>query len=85
MKKAILYILCLYNIYLYLDDILAILKIDFVPPTLDSLMYFDATMILVGGLVTGYLLLRQGDKKLGLAMIVLNMILTPWFIWRALP
>ncbi|QXV67176.1 hypothetical protein INP83_08850 [Mucilaginibacter sp. 21P] len=85
MKKSILYILCLYNIYLYLDDIFAILKIDIEPPTLDSLMYFDAAVVLFGGLVFGYLLRRQGDKKLGWVMTILNLVLTPWFIWRALP
>ncbi|PAW93548.1 hypothetical protein CKK33_08595 [Mucilaginibacter sp. MD40] len=85
MKKAILYILCLYNIYLYLDDIFALLNINIIPPTLDSLMYFDAAMVLFGGLVLGYLLRRRGDKKLGWAMMGLNLILTPWFIWRALP
>ncbi|OJW14991.1 hypothetical protein [Mucilaginibacter sp. 44-25] len=85
MKKASLYILCLYNIYLYLDDIFALLKIDIVPPTLDSLMYFDAAMVLFGGLLLGYLLRRQGDRKLGWAMTGLNLILTPLFIWRALP
>ncbi|WP_147321946.1 hypothetical protein [Mucilaginibacter conchicola] len=83
--RIILYILCLYDIYLYLDDIFALLKVDIVPPTAGGLMYFDAAMLLFGGLVLGYLLRRLGDKKLGLIMIILNVVLTPWFIWRALP
>ena len=87
-KKSILYILCLYDIYLYLPDIFDLFKMDIEPPTTDYLLYFDAAMLLLGGIVIGIMLMRTGgkfNKYLGVLMIVLNVVLTPWFIFRAIP
>ncbi|OOQ60164.1 hypothetical protein [Mucilaginibacter pedocola] len=86
--RIILYILCLYDIYLYLPDVLGMFNIRFYPPDPDVLTYFDAAMMLVGGLIIGLLLRRQEgrfNKVLGLAMILLNVVLTPWFLYKALP
>jgi len=80
-KKSILYILCLYDIYLYLPDIFDLFKLDIEPPTTDYLLYFDAAMLLLGGIVIGIMLMRTGGKfnrYLGVLMIVLNVVLTPW-------
>jgi hypothetical protein len=80
--------LCVYDMYLYLPDIFDVLKINIEPPTTDYLLYFDATMLLLGGVVTGVLLLTQSgkfNKTLGVIMITLNLTLTPLFIYRALP
>ncbi|GGH15942.1 hypothetical protein [Mucilaginibacter phyllosphaerae] len=92
MKKPlpsyILYILCLYDIYLYLPDLFDVLKLDIEPPTTDYLLYFDAAMLLSGGIVIGVLLIRTDgrfNKALGITMMLMNFILTPWFILRALP
>jgi len=87
-KKSILYLLCLYDIYLYLPDIFDLFKLDIEPPTTDYLLYFDATMLLIGGIVIGIMLMRTGgkfNKYLGVVMIVLNLVLTPLFIFRAIP
>ncbi|MCQ6958505.1 hypothetical protein [Mucilaginibacter aquariorum] len=87
-KKIILYLLCLYDVYLYLPDIFDLFKLDIEPPTTDYLLYFDATMLLIGGIVIGTMLMKTGgkfNKYLGVLMIVLNVVLTPWFIFRALP
>jgi hypothetical protein len=86
--KAILYILCLYDIYLYLPDVLGLFKINFYPPDPDILTYFDAAMLLIGGLTTGIMLIKLGgrfNKCLGIFMIVLNVVFTPLFLYRALP
>ena len=86
-KKIILYLLCLYDIYLYLPDIFDLFKLDIQPPTTDYLLYFDAAMLLVGGIVIGIMLIKTGGKfnqYLGVLMIVLNVVLTPWFIFRGL-
>jgi hypothetical protein len=88
MKKNILYILCLYDLYLYLPDIFDTFKLDIQPPTTDYLLYFDAAMLLAGGIVIGTLLMKTGskfNKALGITMILMNLVLTPWFIFRALP
>ena len=92
MKKPIfhylLYMLCLYDIYLYLPDIFDLFKLDIEPPTTDYLLYFDAAMLLIGGIVTGIMLIRTGGKfnrGLGLVMILMNVVLTPVFIFKALP
>lgn len=92
MKKPIfrylLYLLCLYDIYLYLPDIFDLFKLDIEPPTTDYLLYFDAAMLLIGGIVTGIMLIRTGGKfnrGLGLVMILMNVVLTPVFIFKALP
>jgi len=87
-KKIILYLLCLYDVYLYLPDIFDLFKSDIEPPTTDYLLYFDAAMLLIGGIVIGTMLMRAGGKFnrcLGVLMIVLNVVLTPWFIFRAIP
>ena len=91
MKKPvvvyILYILCLYDIYLYLPDIFDPFKLDIEPPTTDYLLYFDAAMLLAGGIVIGIVLIRAGgkfNKALGVVMILLNVVLTPLFIFKAL-
>jgi uncharacterized membrane protein HdeD (DUF308 family) len=86
--SIILYILCLYDIYLYLPDIFDLFKLDIEPPTTDYLLYFDAAMLLVGGIVTGIMLMRTGGKfnrVLGLVIILMNVVLTPLFIFKALP
>jgi len=92
MKKPIfhylLYMLCLYDIYLYLPDIFDLFKLDIEPPTTDYLLYFDAAMLLIGGIVTGIMLIKAGgkfNKALGIVMILMNVIFTPWFILRGLP
>jgi hypothetical protein len=92
MKKPvlhiILYILCLYDLYLYLPDIFDTFKLDIQPPTTDYLLYFDAAMLLAGGIVIGTMLVRthgRFNKALGVLMILMNIVLTPWFIFRALP
>ena len=80
-KKSILYILCLYDIYLYLPDIFDLFKLDIEPPTTDYLLYFDAAMLLLGGIVIGIMLMITGGKfnrYLGVLLIVLNVVLTPW-------
>ena len=87
-KKSILYILCLYDIYLYLPDIFDLFKMDIEPPTTDYLLYFDAAMLLLGGIVTGIMLMKtegKFNKYLGILMILLNVVLTPLFILKALP
>jgi hypothetical protein len=87
-KKIILYILCLYDIYLYLPDLFDLFKLDIEPPTTDYLLYFDAAMLLIGGIVIGIMLMRIGgkfNKYLGGLMILLNVVLTPLFILKALP
>jgi hypothetical protein len=87
-KKIILYLLCLYDIYLYLPDIFDLFKLDIEPPTTDYLLYFDAAMLLIGGIVIGIMLMRTGgkfNKYLGGLMILLNVVLTPLFILKALP
>ena len=87
-KKIILYILCLYDIYLYLPDIFDLFKLDIQPPTTDYLLYFDAAMLLIGGIVIGLILMKAGgkvNKYLGGLMILLNVVLTPLFILKALP
>jgi len=87
-KKIILYILCLYDIYLYLPDIFDLFKSDIEPPTTDYLLYFDAAMLLIGGIVTGIMLMKtegKFNKYLGILMILLNVVLTPLFILKALP
>ena len=86
--QAILYLLCLYDIYLYLPDALDLFKLNVDLPTIDALVYFDAAMLAFGGIVTGILLIKTGgkfNKYLGAVMIVANIILTPLFIWRAIP
>ncbi|MES2062812.1 MAG: hypothetical protein V4456_12880 [Bacteroidota bacterium] len=86
--RVILYILCLYDIYLYLPDLFDLFKLDIEPPTTDYLLYFDGAMLLVGGIVIGIMLMRTGDKfnkALGVAMILMNVVLTPLFIFKALP
>ena len=92
MKKPIfhylLYMLCLYDIYLYLPDIFDLFKLDIEPLTTDYLLYFDAAMLLIGGIVTGILLIKTGgnlNRILGVAMILMNAIFTPWFILKGLP
>jgi hypothetical protein len=87
-KKIILYVFCLYDIYLYLPDIFDLFKLDIQPPTTDYLLYFDAAMLLIGGIVIGIMLTKTGgklNKYLGVLMIVLNVVLTPLFILKALP
>jgi hypothetical protein len=87
-KKVILYLLCLYDMYLYLPDIFDLFKLDIEPPTTDYLLYFDATMLLIGGIVIGLILVKAGGKfnrYLGGLMILLNVVLTPLFILKALP
>jgi hypothetical protein len=87
-KKIILYLLCLYDIYLYLPDIFDLFKLDIEPPTTDYLLYFDAAMLLIGGIVIGIMLMKTGgkfNKYLGVLMILLNVVLTPLFILKALP
>lgn len=84
----ILYTLCLYDLYLYLPDLFDVFKLDIQPPTSDYLLYFDAAMLLVGGIVIGIMLIRLGDKidkAVGIGMILMNIIFTPWFILRGLP
>ena len=86
--KLIIYALCLYDIYLYLPDVLSLFKIDFYPPDPDVLTYFDAVMMLVGGIVLGVYLLKSGsrfNKYLGVLMLILNLVLTPLFLYKALP
>ncbi|RYU90094.1 hypothetical protein EWM62_11165 [Mucilaginibacter terrigena] len=86
--RYILYTLCLYDLYLYLPDLFDVLKINLEPPTSDYLLYFDAAMLLIGGVVTGIILTRTGgkfNKILGVVMIMMNVILTPWFIFKAIP
>ena len=86
--RYILYILCLYDIYLYLPDLFDLFKLDIEPPTTDYLLYFDAAMLLVGGIVIGTVLIRAGgkfNKVLGVVMILMNVVFTPWFILRGLP
>ncbi|WP_454801009.1 hypothetical protein [Mucilaginibacter phyllosphaerae] len=92
MKKPIfhylLYVLFLYDIYLYLPDIFDLFKLEIEPPTTDYLLYFDAAMLLIGGIVTGIMLIKAGgkfNKALGIVMILMNVIFTPWFILRGLP
>ena len=85
---GIIYILCLYDIYLYLPDTLGLFNIDFYPPDPDVLTYFDAAMMLFGGIVLGVFLLKAGgrlNKYLGILMLILNVVLTPWFLFKALP
>ncbi|MES2267230.1 MAG: hypothetical protein V4520_10740 [Bacteroidota bacterium] len=86
--RYILYTLCLYDLYLYLPDLFDLFKLDIQPPTTDYLLYFDAAMLLVGGIVIGIMLIRAGgkfNKALGIIMILMNIIFTPWFILRGLP
>ncbi|WP_222430961.1 hypothetical protein [Mucilaginibacter pallidiroseus] len=88
LTAILLYLLCLYDFYLYLPDILDLFHVDFFAPDPGVLIYFDAAMLLFGGLVLGLLLRRQPgkfNKYLGALMILSNLILTPLFIWRALP
>jgi Ca2+/Na+ antiporter len=87
-KKIILYILCLYDIYLYLPDLFDLFKLDIEPPTTDYLLYFDAAMLLIGGIVIGIMLMKTDGKfnrYLGVLMILLNVVLTSLFILKALP
>ena len=84
----LLYLLCLYDFYLYLPDMLGLIQVDFFAPDPGVLIYFDAAMLLFGGLILGLLLRRQTgkfNKYLGVFMVLSNLILTPLFIWRALP
>ncbi|AMR31904.1 hypothetical protein A0256_10955 [Mucilaginibacter sp. PAMC 26640] len=84
----ILYVLCLYDIYLYLPDVLSVFKIDFYPRDFDLTLYFDAAMLLIGGIVIGIVLLKTGgrfDRYLGVLMILMNVVLTPWFLFKAMP
>ncbi len=86
--KLIIYALCLYDIYLYMPDVLGLFNIDFYPPDPDVLTYFDAAMMLLGGIVLGIALLKAGGKLnryLGVLMLILNVVLTPWFLYKALP
>jgi hypothetical protein len=86
--RIIFYFLCLYDIYLYLPDIFDLFKLNIEPPTTDYLLYFDAAMLLVGGITIGVMLIKAGgkfNKAFGVLMIVLNVVLTPLFIFRALP
>jgi hypothetical protein len=86
--KLIIYILCLYDIYLYLPDVLGLFKIDFYPPDPDVLTYFDAAMMLFGGIVLGIILLKSSgrfNRYLGGLMLILNVVLTPLFLYKALP
>ena len=86
--RNILYVLCLYDIYLYLPDLFDLFKLDMEPPTTDYLLYFDAAMLLIGGILIGIMLIKAGgkfNKVLGVAMMLMNLIFTPWFILRGLP
>lgn len=86
--QVILYILCLYDIYLYLPDMLGLFNINYYASTADCLMYFDAVMLLMGGLIIGILLLKQAgrfNKNLGILMILVNVVFTPLFLLMALP
>jgi hypothetical protein len=85
--QTVIYLLCLYDAYLYLPDTLALFKIDFYPPDPDVLTYFDAAMMLFGGVVLGIVLLKFGgrfNRYLGVTMIFINVVLTPWFLFKAL-
>ncbi|TFF40933.1 hypothetical protein [Mucilaginibacter psychrotolerans] len=85
---TVLYILCLYDVYLYLPDMLGLFRVDFYPPDPDVLTYFDAAMMLFGGIVLGVFLQKAGgrfNKALCIVMILLNVVLTPWFLYKALP
>ena len=83
--QILLYALCLYDFYLYLPDLLGLIKINVDLPTSDYLLYFDAAMLLFGGIIIGTILIKTKRKNLGWLMITLNVILTPLFIWKVLP
>jgi hypothetical protein len=86
--KLIIYALCLYDIYLYLPDTLGLFNIDFYPPDPDVLTYFDAAVMLFGGILLGVILLKQGgrfNRYLGVTMILINVVLTSWFLFKAIP
>ena len=86
--QPILYILCLYIIYLYLPDALDIFGIQFYAPEVAGTTYFDAVLLLFGGALIGWLLIKLGgrfNKSLGWLMIVMNVVLVPLFIFRAIP
>lgn len=88
LTRALLYILCLYNLYLYLPDALDIFDIDFYPPDPDVLTYFDSALFLFGGAILGWLLIKSSGKfnrRLGWIMVGINVVLVPVFIWRAIP
>lgn len=85
---TILYLLCLYDMYLYLPDVLGLFKIDFYPPDPDVLTYFDAAMMLFGGIALGVFLQKAGgrfNKVLSILMILLNVVFTPLFLFKAMP
>ncbi|TSD65956.1 hypothetical protein FFF34_000730 [Inquilinus sp. KBS0705] len=78
LTQAIIYLLCLYDVYLYLPDAFDVFKLNVNLPTLDALIYFDALLLVVGGIIIGIALLKQGgsfNKYLGMAMIVANVVL----------
>jgi hypothetical protein len=88
LTQSILYLLCLYDIYLYLPDALDLFKIDFYPPEMPHFAYADAAMLLTGGIIMGIALIKLGGKfntALGWFMIILNVVCTPLFIYRAIP
>ena len=82
--QGCLYILCLYDIYLYLPDLLGLFNFKVYLPTSDYLTYFDAAMLLLGGAIIGTALVKIGNKRMGWVMILMNIIFTPLFIWKAI-
>ncbi|MBK0380763.1 hypothetical protein [Mucilaginibacter segetis] len=85
--RIVLYLLCLYDIYLYLPDIFDVFKIDIHIPYISFMVYFDAAMLLFGGIILGWALFKKGGTfniGLGVIMLILNLVITPLFIIKAI-
>lgn len=85
MIKIISYVLCLYILYLYLREILFEYRIEL--PMVNSIDIIDQILLLSGGLILGIVLLNikgKFNKYLGIGMILINLVLTPIMLARAL-
>lgn len=86
LRRSIIYIFCLYVVYLYVAMWSEVHEWQYTLPTFYTfpvLFYFDVCVLLGGGITGGILLIRMGKTfnfVTGICLIFLNLILTPVLI-----
>jgi len=81
------YILYLYNVYLYLEEISRSYDLKWNLPEIPLLVYFDTVIFFIGGFGMGITILIIGgkfSKIMGVFMISLNLIIIPLLFLRAM-